>query len=165
MASQIAQDPTQTPTILAKHLPQASNFYLAYILFQGTASAAKNILNYSDLLEYLIYDSFFDKTPRDKYNRFTSMQNVSWGSVYPKFTNLAVIGESRTFSHTSSMDHEAACLFQVAAVSFLCDSLTCSSYCVLLHRSTNPWLRSRRPLSILPELSLQPALCHGDQNR
>jgi calcium permeable stress-gated cation channel len=93
VATRIAQDPGSTPTLLARHLPQASNFYLAYILFQGTASAAKNLLNYSDLFEYLFYDKFVDKTPRDKYSRFTSMKNISWGSVYPKFTNLAVIGE------------------------------------------------------------------------
>lgn len=102
MATQIARDPGLTPTLLARHLPQASNFYLAYILFQGTASAAKNLLNYSDLFEYLIYDRFFDKTPRDKYNRFASMKNISWGSVYPKFTNLAVIGES-IFLHTPKL--------------------------------------------------------------
>jgi calcium permeable stress-gated cation channel len=55
------------------------------------------VLNYSDLFEYLIYDKLFDKTPREKYNRFTSLKNVSWGSVYPKFTNLAVIGQSYRF--------------------------------------------------------------------
>lgn len=93
VAGTIAQDPASTPALLARHLPQASNFYLAYILFQGTASAAKNLLNYSDLLEYLFCDKFLDKTPRDKYNRFTYLKNISWGSVYPKFTNLTVIGE------------------------------------------------------------------------
>lgn len=93
VATKIAQDPSLTATLLARHLPQASNFYLTYILLQGTASAAKNVLNYSDLFQYLIHDRFFDKTPRDKYNKFTSMKNLSWGSVYPKFTNFAVIGE------------------------------------------------------------------------
>ena len=94
VAAEIAQDPSKTPYLLAKHLPQASNFYLAYILFQGTASAAKNLLNYSDLLEYLFCDKFLDKTPRDKYNRYTNLKNISWGSVYPKFTNLTIIGEN-----------------------------------------------------------------------
>jgi Calcium-dependent channel, 7TM region, putative phosphate len=56
------------------------------------------MLNYSDLFEYLFCDRFLDRTPRDKYNRFTSMKNVSWASVYPKFTNLAVIGESGSSS-------------------------------------------------------------------
>lgn len=102
VVTKIAQDPSQTPTLLARHLPQASNFYLAYILFQGTASAAKNVLNYSDLFEYLIYDRFFDKTPRDKYHRFTSLKNISWGSVYPKFTNLTVIGKLTSCSYLTS---------------------------------------------------------------
>lgn len=96
VATKVAQDPGSTPALLATYLPQASNFYLAYILFQGTASAAKNVLNYSDLFEYLFYDRFFDHTPRTKYDRFMNMKNISWGSVYPKFTNLIVIGERLT---------------------------------------------------------------------
>jgi hypothetical protein len=92
VARKIAQDPTSLPTRLAMSLPKASNFYLTYFILQGTASAAKNVLNYSDLFEYLGYDRFFDKTPRDKYNRYTQMKGISWGSVYPKFANMAIIG-------------------------------------------------------------------------
>lgn len=36
-------------------------------------------------------DKYFDKTPRDKYTRYTKMKGISWGSVYPKFANMAVI--------------------------------------------------------------------------
>lgn len=92
VARKLAQDPTSLPTRLAMNLPKASNFYLTYFILQGTASAAKNVLNYSDLFEYLGYDRFFDKTPRDKYNRYTQMKGISWGSVYPKFANMAIIG-------------------------------------------------------------------------
>jgi hypothetical protein len=92
VAVKIAQDPTSLPERLAKNLPKASNFYLTYFILQGTASAAKNVLNYSDLLEYLAYSFFFDKAPRDKYNRYTQMKGISWGSVYPKFANMAIIG-------------------------------------------------------------------------
>jgi calcium permeable stress-gated cation channel len=94
VARKIAQDPTSLPTRLAKNLPKASNFYLTYFILQGTASAAKNVLNYGDLLEYLGYDRFFDKTPRAKYNRYAQMKGISWGSVYPKFANMAIIGTS-----------------------------------------------------------------------
>ena len=117
VATKIFQDPGLTPTLLARHLPQASNFYLAYILLQGTISSSKNVLNYSDLFEYLIYDRFFDKTPRDKYNRFTSMKNVSWGSVYPKFTNLAVIGECITCSYFPPLIIRVAFLMVKATIS------------------------------------------------
>ena len=92
VASQIIDQPSLAPTLLAQNLPKASNFYLSYFILQGTASAAKNILNYSDLFEYIAYDKFFDNTPRSKYSRYTKLKGISWGSVYPKFTNMAIIG-------------------------------------------------------------------------
>ncbi|KAK6860523.1 hypothetical protein PG995_004159 [Apiospora arundinis] len=85
------KDPTSVPTLLARELPKSSNFYLTYFIIQGTTSAADNLLNYSDLLTYLIYDRLFDKTPRQKFNRFTSMKGIAWGKVFPKFANFAII--------------------------------------------------------------------------
>lgn len=87
VASQLLEklkDPTSVPTLLARELPKSSNFYLTYFIIQGTTSAADNLLNYSDLLTYLIYDRLFDKTPRQKFNRFTSMKGIAWGKVFPK---------------------------------------------------------------------------------
>src|ERR1700712_356771 len=49
IATQIAQNPSAVPEILGRQIPKASNFYLTYFILQGTASAAKNVLNYSDL--------------------------------------------------------------------------------------------------------------------
>lgn len=94
VAAEIAKDPSQVPALLAENLPKASNFYLTYFILQGTASAASNVLNYSDLFEYLGYDWLFDNTPRAKYSRYTSMKGISWGSVYPKFVNMAIIGQT-----------------------------------------------------------------------
>ncbi|OTB12270.1 hypothetical protein K445DRAFT_25843 [Daldinia sp. EC12] len=86
-----AKDPTSIPELLAKQLPKASNFYLTYFIIQGTTSAADNLLNYSDLLSYLFYDYFFDETPRQKFNRYTSMKGIAWGKLFPKFANFAII--------------------------------------------------------------------------
>ncbi|KAK3079872.1 hypothetical protein LTS18_003705, partial [Coniosporium uncinatum] len=91
VATKIAQDPGQVPALLAQNLPKASNFYLTYFILQGTSAAADSVLNYSDLLEYLGYDYFFDKTPRAKYNRYTSTKGIAWGKIYPKFANFAII--------------------------------------------------------------------------
>ncbi|KAF2814842.1 DUF221-domain-containing protein [Mytilinidion resinicola] len=91
VATQIAQNPAGVPEMLARQIPKASNFYLTYIILQGTASAAKNVLNYSDLFSYLFFDYFMDKTPRQKYSRYTSLKGIGWGNVYPKFTNIAII--------------------------------------------------------------------------
>lgn len=92
VATQIANQPTAVPILLAQNLPKASNFYLSYFILQGIATSAKNVINYSDLFQYLFYDRLFDTTPRQKYNRYTRMKGIGWGSVYPKFANLAVIG-------------------------------------------------------------------------
>ncbi|KAI0026038.1 hypothetical protein F4780DRAFT_767960 [Xylariomycetidae sp. FL0641] len=86
-----AQDPISIPTLLAKQLPKSSNYYLTYFIIQGTTSAADNLLNYSDLLKYLFGYYFLDKTPRQKYQRFTSMKGIAWGKVFPKFANFAII--------------------------------------------------------------------------
>lgn len=105
--AQIAQHPEQAPDLLASSLPKASNFYLTYFILQGTASAASNILNYSDLFEYLFYEHYWDKTPREKFQTYAQMKGTPWyavstllcrtlltnprGSWYPKFTNFLVI--------------------------------------------------------------------------
>ncbi|KAI1758457.1 hypothetical protein F4782DRAFT_478172 [Xylaria castorea] len=94
VASQLVehlQDPTSIPTLLARQLPKSSNYYLTYFIVQGTTSAADNILNYTNLLEYLFYKYLVDETPRQKFNRYTSMKGIAWGKVFPKFTNFAII--------------------------------------------------------------------------
>lgn len=35
----------------------------------------------------------FDRTPRKLYERWASLHSVKWGTVFPVFTNMAVIGE------------------------------------------------------------------------
>jgi hypothetical protein len=87
-----AEDPASVPVILARNIPTSSNFYLNYFIVQGFTSGSDNLLNYSDLLSYLFYDYFFDKTPRQKYNSFTSLKGISWGKVFPKYTNFVIIG-------------------------------------------------------------------------
>ncbi|KAI9876392.1 MAG: hypothetical protein M1823_007291, partial [Watsoniomyces obsoletus] len=69
VATKIANEPSSVPILLAKNLPKSSNFYLTYFIIQGLGSAAKNVINYSDLFEYIFYDCFFDRTPREKYVR------------------------------------------------------------------------------------------------
>ena len=100
VASQIALDPTAVTTLLAERLPGSSNFYLTYFIVQGLTSASDNILNYSDLLSWKFFDYFFDKTPRQKYNSYTSLRGIAWGKVFPKYTNFVIIG-----SFTPSLIH------------------------------------------------------------
>ncbi|KEF56826.1 uncharacterized protein A1O9_07016 [Exophiala aquamarina CBS 119918] len=91
VATKISNDPQSVPRLLAKNLPKASNFYLTYFIIQGIGTASKNVINYSDLFQYLFYYNVSSKTPRQKYNTFIQMKGISWFNVYPKFTNLAII--------------------------------------------------------------------------
>ncbi|EXJ83617.1 hypothetical protein A1O1_07240 [Capronia coronata CBS 617.96] len=91
LANRIANEPTSVPTLLAKNLPKASNFYLTYFIIQGLGTASNNVLNYSDLLSFLFFYKVMAKTPRQKFTTYSKMKGISWFIVYPKFTNLAVI--------------------------------------------------------------------------
>ncbi|KAF1966987.1 DUF221-domain-containing protein [Bimuria novae-zelandiae CBS 107.79] len=89
--SQAANNPSSIPTILATNLPSAANSYLTYFIVQGLTNASNNMLNYSDLLSYIFFDKFFDKTPRQKYKRFTQLKGIQWGKVFPKYGNFLII--------------------------------------------------------------------------
>ncbi|KAH8670797.1 hypothetical protein BX600DRAFT_229607 [Xylariales sp. PMI_506] len=88
---QIIQDPQQVPLILAQSLPKSSNFYLTYFVLQGLTSSAKNIVNFSDLFQDIFLDLFVSKTPRQKYQQYTNLKNMSWGKLHPKYANFAII--------------------------------------------------------------------------
>ncbi|KUI64240.1 Uncharacterized protein RSN1 [Cytospora mali] len=87
----IINEPHHVPQLLADNLPTSSNFYLTYFIIQGLGSSVKNIMNWSDLAQYIFYEIFIYKTPRDKYKQYASLKGIAWGKVYPKFTNFAII--------------------------------------------------------------------------
>ncbi|PVI00218.1 DUF221-domain-containing protein [Periconia macrospinosa] len=91
VVSQIANNPSSVPTLLADKLPSAANSYLTYFIVQGLTSSSNNILNYSDLLSYLFYDRFFAKTPRQKYSIYTQLKGMAWGKLFPKYGNFLII--------------------------------------------------------------------------
>lgn len=93
VASQIATDPAGIPQLLAERLPQASNTYLTYFVVQALTNAPSNILNYSDVLSFVFYDKYFDKTPRQKYNSYISLKGMPWGKLFPKYVNFVIIGK------------------------------------------------------------------------
>ncbi|KAF2087054.1 DUF221-domain-containing protein [Saccharata proteae CBS 121410] len=94
VATQILDDPTSAPQLLAKNLPKASNFYISYFVLYGVALGASTLFSLVPLLMFNVLGRILDKTPRKKFNRYTVLADLGWGSVYPKFTNLAVIAIS-----------------------------------------------------------------------
>jgi hypothetical protein len=92
VASQIVDNPSLATTLLAKNLPKASNFFISYIIVQGLGIAAGNLLNIGGLVMFTVVGKFLDKSPRKMYNRYIKLAGLGWGSLYPKFGCLGVIG-------------------------------------------------------------------------
>ena len=94
VVTQIIDNPATAPTLLAKNLPKASNFYISFFIVYGLGQAAMQLLLIVPLLMKTILGKFLDKTPRKRYNRWTALAGPGWGSDYPKWTNLGVIALS-----------------------------------------------------------------------
>ncbi|KAM7187444.1 protein of unknown function DUF221 domain containing protein [Naviculisporaceae sp. PSN 640] len=90
---QIIQSPLSIKDLLSANLPTASNFYLSYILIQCLGAGALDLLNVVDLWKHTVVTKFATD-PRKQFRRWDRLKRVHWGSVYPRFTNLAVIALS-----------------------------------------------------------------------
>lgn len=93
VVTQIITNPSTAPTLLAKNLPKASNFYLSYFIIYGLGQASMQVLAIGSLAMIAFVGPFLDKTPRKQYTRWFSLAGLGWGSEYPKWTNLGVIGK------------------------------------------------------------------------
>jgi len=94
VTTQIINNPSSAPTLLATNLPKASNFYISYFILYGLATAASQLLNIVALILYVLLGKFLDGTPRKMYKRWMNLAGIGWGSEYPKWTNLGVIAIS-----------------------------------------------------------------------
>ena len=91
--STILSQPSMAATLLAQKLPTASNFYISYIIVMGISGAAGAFLNIGGLVVSKLLGMFLDKTPRKKFNRYLGLSGLQWGSLYPVYANIGVIGE------------------------------------------------------------------------
>lgn len=91
VASQIADDPTSAPTILAQNLPKASNFYISYFIVQGLSIAASVISQVVGFLIFSLLYKYLTGTPRGLYNKWAKLSAISWGSTLPVYSCITVI--------------------------------------------------------------------------
>lgn len=92
-ASQISKNPGSATTVLASQLPTASNFYVSYFVLQGLAISSKSLVQLVGLVLFLVLGKVLDSTPRKMYKRFSSLSGLGWGTIFPVYTNLTVIGQ------------------------------------------------------------------------
>ena len=88
----IIHDPTSATDLLAQDLPKASNFYISYFVLQGLAIASGALANLWGLWWYIFFSRLLGSTPRQKFQRFISMNGLESGAEYPVYTLLTVIG-------------------------------------------------------------------------
>ncbi|PLB52172.1 DUF221 domain protein [Aspergillus steynii IBT 23096] len=89
--AQIIQDPLSAKDLLAENLPKATNFYISYFLLQGLTMSSMAVVQVAGVLVFKFMTTFFDRSPRHLYQRWSALSGISWGNVFPVFTNMGVI--------------------------------------------------------------------------
>jgi hypothetical protein len=87
----IIQDPLSAKDILSQNLPKASNFYISYILVQCLAAGAGALVHIFDLVRHYVMAKSLDN-PRVAWRIWHRVRVLHWGSLFPVFTNMGVIG-------------------------------------------------------------------------
>lgn len=87
----LLSNPSSIPGLLAQYLPQASTFFLTYILLQGLSGVAGGFLSAVALVLYYVKLFLLGSTPRSVYNIKYAQTTVAWGTLFPSITLLVVI--------------------------------------------------------------------------
>ncbi|KAG2337567.1 DUF221-domain-containing protein [Suillus weaverae] len=87
----LLSNPSSIPSLLATYLPEASTFFLTYILLQGLSGVAGGFLNAVALILYYVKLFILGSTPRSVYNIKYAQTTVAWGTLFPSVTLLVVI--------------------------------------------------------------------------
>lgn len=92
VVTKIISDPSSAASLLAEKIPKSANFYISYIILQGLTFSAGALLQIAPLILGKVLGRLLDGTPRKMYTRWASLAGLGWGTVYPIFTLLTVVG-------------------------------------------------------------------------
>lgn len=88
---QIFEHPEEATSLLANNLPKASNFYINYFLVQGLTIGTSVMTQVVGFFIFTLLYKFLTGTPRAMFVKWANLSAISWGSVLPVYTNIAVI--------------------------------------------------------------------------
>jgi hypothetical protein len=91
--AQIVKDPLSVKDLLAQNLPKATNFYISYFILQGLSMSSLALVQIVSALVFKFVTTFFAYSPRRLFQGWAELASLSWGNVFPVFTNMAVIGK------------------------------------------------------------------------
>ncbi|KAJ5688862.1 hypothetical protein N7462_003254 [Penicillium macrosclerotiorum] len=89
--AQIIKNPLSAKDLLAQNLPKATNFYISYFLLQGLSMSSMALVQIASALIFKFVTTFFAYSPRRLFRRWAELGSLSWGNVFPVFTNMGVI--------------------------------------------------------------------------
>ncbi|KIY65025.1 DUF221-domain-containing protein [Cylindrobasidium torrendii FP15055 ss-10] len=87
----LINSPTSIPGILAENLPNASTFFLTYIILQGLSGTAGGFLQIVRLIIYYVKLVLLASTPRSVWGIKYVPPSVAWGTTFPGITLLSTI--------------------------------------------------------------------------
>jgi Mg2+/Co2+ transporter CorB len=79
--------------MLSSSIPTASNFYISFFIVQGLSIATSVLTQVIGFIMFTLSFRFANRTPRSMYYKWTTLSTLSWGSLIPIHTNMAVISE------------------------------------------------------------------------
>ncbi|WEJ97203.1 sporulation-specific protein 75 [Yamadazyma tenuis] len=93
---QIVDQPTSIPVMLATNLPKAATFFYKFIAVRALSFCGNNFLRIDQLILRNTFYKLWDKTPRQKLVRETTLLPIKWGTTYPIYSVYAAIGLTYT---------------------------------------------------------------------
>lgn len=114
----IQSNPASALDMLRENVPAASNFYISYFLLQGFPVSSGALLQIVAVLLYILLGAILDNSPRKKWSRRNIIGGPGWGTIFPVYTNLAVIALTYTLIQPLMLAF-AAILFGLVYIAFL----------------------------------------------
>lgn len=91
VATQIVEDPGKALQQLSSNFPKSVNFYYSYLCLQGLTISSGTLLQLVALILSHILGRILDGTPRAKWNRWNTLGQPAYSTLYPGFQLLTVI--------------------------------------------------------------------------
>ncbi|OLN97358.1 Uncharacterized protein RSN1-like protein 2 [Colletotrichum chlorophyti] len=88
---QILDNPGSIFGTLSTAIPKSSSFYISYFILQGITLATSVVTQVVGFFIFTLLLKFLTNTPRALYNKWSTLAAISWGSVLPVYTMIAVI--------------------------------------------------------------------------
>ncbi|KAJ1304283.1 hypothetical protein OPQ81_005443 [Rhizoctonia solani] len=87
----ILEQPSKAVELLAKNLPNASIFFLTYIVANGLAGSASALAQVGPLVLYFLKKRLFGSTPRQSFEITFMMPQADFGVLLPRMSLLCTI--------------------------------------------------------------------------